>query len=64
MERYFRYFRREGWGIWVCVEGVRLELAEGEIEVPPGTALVAGTKFNGVDVAMLLEAERGKGKRT
>lgn len=63
MERYLRHFRREGWGIWVCVEAVRLELPDGEVEVPAGAALVAGTKFNGIDVAMLLETERAKGRR-
>lgn len=63
MKRYLHYFRREGWGIWTCVEYVRLELAEGEIEVARGTSLVAGTKYMGIDLAMLLEAERARASR-
>jgi hypothetical protein len=63
LARYLRYFKREGWGIWTCMEDVRLELAEGEIEVRAGTSFVAGTKHMGVDVAMLLEGERAKGNR-
>jgi hypothetical protein len=58
--RYLAYFKREGWGIWTCVEDVRLELAEGEIEVMAGASFVAGTKHMGVDLAMLLEAERAR----
>lgn len=45
------------------MEDVRLELAEGEMEVRAGTSFVAGTKYMGVDVAMLLEGERAKGNR-
>lgn len=61
--RYLRYFKREGWGIWTCLEDVRLELAEGTIDVRAGTSLVAGTKYQGIDLAMLLEAERAKASR-
>lgn len=60
MGRYLAYFKREGWGIWTCVEDVRLELAEGEVELLAGTSLVAGTKYMGIDLAMLLEAERSR----
>jgi hypothetical protein len=60
MGRYLRSFKRDGWGIWTCVEKVRLELPEGSVDVPVGLCLIVGSKYSGVDLAILLEAEHAK----
>ena len=50
-----RHFIRDGAGRWTCVEPVTIELPSGRIEVTPGTRLVRGTKFMGVDLAEFLD---------
>jgi hypothetical protein len=60
MRRYLGSFKRDGWGIWTCLEAVLLELPEGPIQVPVGVRLIVGSKYSGVDLAILLEAEHAK----
>ena len=55
METFMKNFVREGTGAWRCVEPAELQLAVGRIQVAPGTRFTLGTKFMGVDVALLLE---------
>lgn len=50
-------FVRDGLGRWTCIEPASIELPSGHIEVAPGTRLVRGTKFMGVDLAELLDRE-------
>ena len=52
-----QHFIRDGLGRWTCVEPTTIELPTGRIEVAPGTRLVRGTKFMGVDLAELLDKE-------
>ena len=60
MGRYLSSFKRDGWGIWTCVDDVSLDLPDGPIDVPAGACLIVGSKFRGVDLAVLLEAEHAK----
>jgi hypothetical protein len=46
---------REKLGVWTCVEPAELNLPAGRMQVAPGTRLIRGTQFMGVDVAQLLE---------
>jgi hypothetical protein len=55
METFIKRFVREGTGAWRCVEAAELTLAVGRIQVAPGTLFTLGTKFMGVDLALLLE---------
>jgi hypothetical protein len=55
MEAFIKNFVREGSGEWRCVEAAELQLAVGRIQVAPGTRFTRGTKFMGVDLALLLE---------
>jgi hypothetical protein len=63
MVRYLHRFKRDGWGIWTCIDHVSLDLPEGLIDVPAGMCLVVGSKFHGVDLAILLEAEHARAAR-
>jgi hypothetical protein len=57
------HFLRDSYGRWTCIEPVAIELPSGHIEVTPGTRLVRGTKFMGVDVAEFLDNEYGRRQR-
>lgn len=57
MHDFIRHFRRMGPGVWVCVEPANLDLAEGRVQVAPGTQFTLGTRFMNVELAALLEAE-------
>ena len=57
MEKFIKHFRREGAGVWVCLEPATLELAEGRVQVAPGTRFTIGTRFMNVDVARLLDEQ-------
>ena len=57
MHRFVRHFRREGAGVWVCIEAATLTLPEGRIQVAPGSRFTLGTRFMNVELAALLEAE-------
>jgi hypothetical protein len=57
MQRFIKLFRREGAGVWVCVEAGELRLPQGRIQVAPGTRFTRGTMFMNVELAALLDAE-------
>jgi hypothetical protein len=57
MPEFVKHFRREGAGVWVCLEPATLDLPEGRVQVAPGTRLTIGTKFMNVELARLLEDE-------
>ena len=55
MEQFIKRFRREGAGIWVCVEPATLDLPQGRVQITPGTRLHIGSKYMNVDLARLLD---------
>ena len=57
MDKFIKHFRREGEGVWVCVEPADLMLPQGRIQVAPGTRFTLGTTFMNVELAALLDAE-------
>ena len=57
MSQFFKCFRREGAGVWVCVRPVEVVLPQGRIQVAPGTLLTKGTTFMGIDMAKLLDEQ-------
>ena len=57
MEEFIKHFRRESGGVWVCVSPVTLDLAQGRVQVTPGTRFTVGTKFMNVDLARMLDEE-------
>jgi hypothetical protein len=52
-----KHFIRDAYGRWTCIEPAVFELPTGRIEVAPGTRLVRGTKFMGVDLAEFLDKQ-------
>jgi hypothetical protein len=60
MRQFIRHFRREGEGVWICVEPATLELPQGRVQVAPGTRFTIGTMFMNVELAALLDAEYQK----
>ena len=52
---FIRKFVRENDGVWLCVEAGELDLPAGRIQVAVGTRFTRGTRFMGVDVALLLD---------
>jgi hypothetical protein len=61
-QEFIKYFRREGAGIWLCVEPATLDLPRGRIQATPGRLFVVGNKFMNVDVARLLDEEYSRQK--
>ena len=55
MHAFIRKFVRERDGVWTCVEAGEVELPAGRIQVAVGTRFTRGTRFMGVDVALLLD---------
>ena len=55
MKEFIRHFKREAAGRWVCTEPADLKLPQGRIQVTPGSRLVRGTTFMGVDLARMLD---------
>lgn len=55
MEQFIKRFRREGAGMWVCVEPATLNLPNGRVQVTVGTRLVIGSKFMNYDLARMLD---------
>jgi hypothetical protein len=56
---FIEKFRREGEGVWLCMEPAEVNLPGGRIQVPAGARLVRGTPFMGVDLARLLDEQAG-----
>ena len=63
MQNFIKHFRREGEGVWVCVEPATLMLPEGRVQVAPGTRFTLGTMFMNVELAALLDAEYMRSKQ-
>jgi hypothetical protein len=57
IDQFIKHFRREGAGIWVCIEPTTLELPQGRIEFRPGTRLTVGTRFMNVELAKMLDEQ-------
>ncbi len=57
MQKFIKHFRREGSGIWICVEPATLDLPEGRIQVTAGTRFTLGTTFMNIELAKLLDDE-------
>jgi len=63
MQQFIRHFRREGAGVWICVEPATLDTPQGRVQAAPGTRFVLGTKFMNVDLARLLDEEYSRQQR-
>jgi hypothetical protein len=59
---FIKHFRREGAGVWLCVEAATLNLPEGRVQAAPGARFVVGTKFMNIDLARLLDEEYSRQK--
>jgi hypothetical protein len=57
MHNFLANFKREGDGSWLCVSPAELLLESGRIQVAPGSRFTRGTRFMGVDLAELLDAQ-------
>lgn len=57
VKAFIEHFVRDELGAWTCVSPAEIQLATGHIEVAPGTRLVRGAKFMGIDLAELLEKQ-------
>jgi hypothetical protein len=55
MREFVKSFVREREGIWICVRPVTLTLAQGRIQVAPGTRFTRGSTFMDVEPAKLLD---------
>jgi hypothetical protein len=57
MDKFIKHFRRDPFGVWICVSAAELNLPQGRIQVTVGSRFARGTTFMNVDLAQLLEAE-------
>jgi hypothetical protein len=57
MQKFIKHFRREGAGVWVCVEPATLDLPQGRVQVTTGMRFTLGTTFMNVELARLLDDE-------
>lgn len=55
MKDFIKHFTRRHDGIWTCVSPFDLKLVQGRVQIKPGTRLVPGTLFMGIDFAGMLE---------
>ena len=60
MQDFARCFVRNGRDAWLCVASGEFAFPEGRVQVAPGLILAKGTKFMGVDLVALLEAEEAR----
>ena len=61
MKEFIKHFRRDPFGIWICVSSAELELPQGRIQCSTvGSGFAPGTKFMNVDLAALLEDHHEK----
>jgi len=56
MQKFMKHFKRDLPGVWTCVTAVTLS----GITISPGTKVLAGTMFEGIDIAQMLEHEYAK----
>jgi hypothetical protein len=60
MKQFIKHFRRDPFGIWICVTPADLQLPEGSIQVTLGSRFARGIRFMNVDLASLLEEQYWK----
>ena len=48
-------FWRNDDGSWICIDPVTIDHPKGRVQVAPGTTLVPGTPYMGIDLAAWLE---------
>jgi hypothetical protein len=63
MQDFIKNFMRAEDGSWLCVAPADLRLAQGRVQVTPGSRFLPGTKFMNVDLAALLEEEYRRSDR-
>lgn len=64
MEQFIKHFRREGPGVWMCIEPATIDLPEGRVQVAVGTRLTRGTMFMNVEIARLLDEQYERMQRS
>ena len=57
MEKFIKHFRRDPFGVWICVSDAELHLPQGRIQITTGSRFAKGTTFMNVDLAAILEEE-------
>jgi hypothetical protein len=57
VSRFIKRFRREGAGVWVCIEAAEAQLPHGRVQVSPGMRFTLGTRFMNVELARLLDEQ-------
>ena len=57
MERFIKCFRRDAYGVWLCIAPADLQLPQGRVQVTPGSVFTRGTKFMNVELAALLDEQ-------
>lgn len=60
MDYFIKHFRRDSFGVWICVSPAEFSLPQGRIQVTVGSRFAQGTKFMNVDLAALLEEQHEK----
>jgi hypothetical protein len=60
VDNFIKHFKRLNDGSWACIEPAELKLPEGRIQVTAGARFTKGTKFMGVELASLLDAQYKK----
>jgi hypothetical protein len=54
-------FWRNDDGSWICIDPITIEHPKGRVQVAPGTTLLPGIPYMGIDLAAWLE-EQGKNR--
>jgi hypothetical protein len=60
VEHFIKHFRRDPFGVWICVAPAEVQLPQGRIQVTVGSRFARGTKFMNLDLAVLLEEHHEK----
>jgi hypothetical protein len=55
MQAFFKNFKQDSMGSWVCIAPATLELAGGRIQVTVGSCFARGTTFMNADLAKILD---------
>jgi hypothetical protein len=51
------FWRNED-GSWICIDPITIEHPKGRVQVAPGTTLMPGTPYMGIDLAAWLEQQQ------
>ena len=52
-----KFWRNED-GSWICIDPVTIDHPKGRVQVAPGTTLLPGIYYMGIDLAAWLEEQR------